>query len=166
MATVTLADDWIHSVLSLATSPTPRGRVILMIVMFHHIIYRLCHQSDPGWKEKKTQTVLKKKITLLLIWIQFPHSLCDESHFWEIIMLTLQHDLSKKYMNNSWRETQRSRQGANGVNVSPRWPDERSSIVCCRVKASALIKSPSVALSGRQIRIQHQTHKYWLANRL
>lgn len=50
MATVTLADDWIHSVLSLATSPTPRGSVILMIAMFHHIVYRLQHQSNAAKK--------------------------------------------------------------------------------------------------------------------
>ncbi len=56
MATVTLADDWIHSVLSLATSSTPRGSVILMIAMFHHIVYRLRHQSNAG---KKTETELK-----------------------------------------------------------------------------------------------------------
>lgn len=54
MATVTLADDWIHSVLSLATSPTPRCSVILMIAMFHHIVYRQQHQSNAE-KEKQTQ---------------------------------------------------------------------------------------------------------------
>lgn len=41
MTEVTLADDWIHFVLSLATSPTPRGSVIFMIAMLHHIVYRL-----------------------------------------------------------------------------------------------------------------------------
>lgn len=56
MATVTLADDWIHSVLSLAASPTPRCSVILMIAMFHHIVYRLQHQSNAEKKKKKTQT--------------------------------------------------------------------------------------------------------------
>lgn len=44
MVTVTLADDWIHSVLSLATSSTPRGSVMLMIMMRHRIVYRLRHQ--------------------------------------------------------------------------------------------------------------------------
>lgn len=68
MVAVTLADDWIHSVLSLATSPTPGGGVILMIAMFHRIVYRLQHQSDAGGKNS-----LK-----LLIWIQFPHSLCQK----------------------------------------------------------------------------------------
>ena len=46
VATVTLADDWILSVLSLASSPTPRGGVILMIAMFRRIVYRPQHQSD------------------------------------------------------------------------------------------------------------------------
>ncbi|KAK5848987.1 hypothetical protein PBY51_008663 [Eleginops maclovinus] len=45
----------------------------------------------------------------------------------------------------------------NRVNVSPHRPDVRSPIVCCWVKASALSKSPSVALSGRLIGIQHQS---------
>lgn len=44
MVTVTLADDWIHFVLSLATSLTPRGSVMFMIMTLHHIIYRLWHQ--------------------------------------------------------------------------------------------------------------------------
>lgn len=63
MAAVTLADNWIHSALSLAASPTLRGTVILMIAMFHHIVYSLQNQS------KK-----KRKKTLPLIWIQFPQS--------------------------------------------------------------------------------------------
>lgn len=67
---------------------------------------------------------------------------------------------------STWSGSQRARQGASGVNVSPQRPDVRSPVVCCWVKASALTKSPSVALSGRQIVIQHQTHKYWMANRL
>lgn len=46
MATVTLADDGISSVLSLASSATPRGGVMLMIVTRGRIVYRLRHQSD------------------------------------------------------------------------------------------------------------------------
>lgn len=46
MATVTLADDGISSVLSLASSATPRGGVMLMIVTLRRIVYRLRHQSD------------------------------------------------------------------------------------------------------------------------
>lgn len=46
MATVTLADDGISSVLSLASSATPRGGVMLMIVTLRSIVCRLRHQSD------------------------------------------------------------------------------------------------------------------------
>lgn len=46
MAAVTLADDWIHFVLSLATSLTPKGGVMILIMMLHHIIYRLQHQRE------------------------------------------------------------------------------------------------------------------------
>lgn len=61
-------DDWIHSVLSLATSPTPRSSVILMIAMFHHIVYRLQHQSDAAKKNPPKP---------LFFWFGFNfHTLC------------------------------------------------------------------------------------------
>ncbi|KAK5895802.1 hypothetical protein CgunFtcFv8_009461 [Champsocephalus gunnari] len=45
----------------------------------------------------------------------------------------------------------------NGVNASPHRPDEGSPILCGWVKASPLSKSPSVALSGRLVGMQHQS---------
>lgn len=141
MATVTLADDGISSVLSLASSATPRGGVMLMIVTLRRIVYRLRHQSDilgeggRGWGGQH----LKKKNSLE-------------------ICLSKTMPLHWFFCRKCWSETKTGGWGADGVNVSPGRPDERSPISCSRVKASAPTKSP---LSGSPIR-RHDTptHKY------
>lgn len=142
--------------LSLAISPTPRGSVILMIVMFHHIVYRLRHQSNLGVEKKNNPVDVRKK---LFFYLDLISSLVVRSK-----LLLWNQDTCATIWGTGGQHTGQT--GAHRVNVSPRWPDERSPIVCCWVKATALTKSPSLALSGRQIAIQHQTHKYPTANRL
>lgn len=148
MAAVTLSDDWIHSVLSLAISLTPRGRVII---------------NDSDVPAYRFQAATSKPSWLIkCFWSRFnfltlPSSLLRPSFLvaWKSLLRNTccDYDMSiEKNMSQSWTDTQT---GAKGVSVSPRWLDGRSPIVCCRVKVSAPTKSPSVALSGRQIRIQH-----------
>lgn len=129
---------WLHP-------PTPRGGVILVIAMFCRIVYRLRHQSDAGGKKKKNPTD-----GLLLIWIHFhtpPALLRSACHN------DLHRDMSHLSEGTRTRPGVRrwgARQGGpQGSTSQPLRPDERSPIVCWRVKASALFKSRSVALSGR-----------------
>lgn len=84
MATVTLADERIHSVLSLATSPTPTGGVILMIAMSHHIVYSLKHQSNAGIKTQDVLIETKQNIKHSFFSLDSISAtlLCDKCHFW------------------------------------------------------------------------------------
>lgn len=117
MATVTLADDWIHCVLSLASSPTPGGSVILMIVTFRRIVYSLRHQKQSCKKKKRNSDCVDEKQTLLL-------SLCAT-----VVLLSLHREAQS--VNKSCSETQRGQTEGSGVNVSPPRPDKRSPIICC-----------------------------------
>lgn len=56
----TLCYRWLHP-----PSPTPRGSVILMIAMFHRIVYRLKHQRNGEERKKKITLFMISTLSLL-----------------------------------------------------------------------------------------------------